>query len=112
MTVVTDAVETLALPKETPQLPYIPMPLLPPRTPTAESSWMTHFFPLRQSTQIELSLPLDLTDREARRFAQFVESLAVDDVFPADERDDPWPTYLFPMRRDLYCELDFPPDLT
>ena len=73
---------------------------------------MTHFFPLRQSTQIELSLPLDLTDREARRFAQFVESLAVDDVFPADERDDPWPTYLFPMRRDLDCELDFPPDLT
>jgi hypothetical protein len=45
---------------------------VPPR-----SSLIEYPFPLRPGVQARLALPEDLTEREAKRLARFVESLAV-----------------------------------
>jgi hypothetical protein len=50
-----------------------------PRDPLG-ATFISHTFPLRQGVRATLALPEDLTRREAKRIANFVESLAVDEV--------------------------------
>jgi hypothetical protein len=46
---------------------------------TVLAAFINHTFPLRQGVRATLSLPEDLTGREAKRLANFIESLAVDE---------------------------------
>jgi hypothetical protein len=46
------------------------------------SAIITYPFPLRQGVLASLDLPPDLTPREARRLAAFIESLAIEDGAP------------------------------
>jgi len=41
----------------------------------SETDWLTHTFHLRPNVEVELELPMDLSPNEAKRFAQFIDSL-------------------------------------
>jgi hypothetical protein len=48
----------------------------PDSTPTpAKPTFIDHVFKFRPDTELKLSLPSDLTDREASRIARFVEAI-------------------------------------
>ncbi len=53
----------------------------PPPTPKEPGgpTFIPHSFPLRPGVRASLSLPEDLTHREARRLATFIDSLSVDE---------------------------------
>ena len=60
-------------------------PSAPTRHPGHGSAIITYPFPLRQGVLASVELPPDLTRREARRLAAFIESLAIEDeVGPSD----------------------------
>ena len=72
----------------------------PPPGPSAPhpghgAAIITYPFPLRQGVLASLELPPDLTRREARRLAAFIESLAIEDEvaepasLPPEPPDDP-----------------------
>lgn len=61
-------------------------PSPPTRHPGHGSAIITYPFPLRQGVLASVELPPDLTRREARRLAAFIESLAIeDDAGPSDK---------------------------